>query len=61
MLNFALPEGVNTSSISEKEKKEIKLLIKSYFAQNIYGDEYFYKLYLQIDDDVQKVLKTKEL
>ena len=61
MLNFAQTEGVNTSSISEKEKKEIKLLIKSYFAQNIYGDEYFYKLYLQIDDDVQKVLKTKEL
>jgi carboxyl-terminal processing protease len=61
MLHFAQNQEVNTSTISEKEKKEIKLLMKSYFAQNIYGDEYFYKLYLQIDDDVQKVLKTKEL
>ncbi len=61
MLSFAKSQEVNTNTISEKEKKEIKLLMKSYFAQNLYGDQYFYKLYLQIDDDVQKVLKINEL
>ncbi len=56
MIKFAEGQEVNTNSITNSEKKEIKLLMKSYLAQNLYGDEYFYKLYLEIDEDVQKVI-----
>lgn len=56
MINFAQSQDVNTKSITDEEKKEIKLLMKSYLAQNLYGEEYFYKLYLEIDEDVQRVL-----
>ena len=56
MIEFAEGQEVNTNSITNSEKKEIKLLMKSYLAQNLYGDEYFYKLYLEIDEDVQKVI-----
>ena len=56
MIKFAESQEVNTDSITNSEKKEIKLLMKSYLAQNLYGDEYFYKLYLEIDEDVQRVI-----
>jgi carboxyl-terminal processing protease len=56
MITFAQSQDVNTNGITNGEQKEIKLLMKSYLAQNLYGDEYFYKLYLQIDKDIQKVL-----
>ena len=56
MITFAQSQDVNTNGITNGEQNEIKLLMKSYLAQNLYGDEYFYKLYLQIDKDIQKVL-----
>jgi carboxyl-terminal processing protease len=56
MIAFAKSQDVNTNGITNDEKKEIKLLMKSYLAQNLFGDEYFYKLYLEIDEDVQRVI-----
>lgn len=56
MIASAKAQKIELKNIPPKEEKEIKLLMKAYMAQNLYGDEYFYPIYLQIDEDVQKCL-----
>lgn len=56
MLNSAANSGVKKQYLTEKEKKEIKLLMKSYIAQNLYGDKYFHIIYNNIDVELQKAL-----
>ncbi len=56
MLNFASEQKVTQSPLGNGEKEEIKQLMKAYLAQNLYGDDYFYPLFLTIDEDVQKAL-----
>ncbi len=56
MINFAQGQDVKVNTLTNDEIKEIKLLMKSYLAQNLYGEEYFYKIYLEIDEDIKKSL-----
>jgi carboxyl-terminal processing protease len=56
MLSFATEQKVEKENLSDTESSEIKQLMKSYIAQNLYGDEYFYPLFLLVDEDVQKAL-----
>ncbi len=56
MINFAISQEVDVNTITNDEVKEIKSLMKSYLAQNLYGEEYFYKIYLGIDEDIKKSL-----
>jgi carboxyl-terminal processing protease len=56
MLSFATEQKVEKENLSDAESSEIKQLMKSYIAQNLYGDEYFYPLFLLVDEDVQKAL-----
>ncbi|MBO7228412.1 MAG: hypothetical protein J6V18_01860, partial [Bacteroidales bacterium] len=56
MLSFATEQKVKKENLSDTESSEIKQLMKSYIAQNLYGDEYFYPLFLLVDEDVQKAL-----
>ena len=56
MIASAKAQKIELKNIPPEEELEIKLLMKAYMAQNLYGDEYFYPIYLQIDEDVQKCL-----
>lgn len=56
MLNFAKEQKVEEGTLSAGEPEEIKQLMQAYFAQLLYGDEFFYPLFLKIDEDVQKAL-----
>lgn len=48
--------GVKKQLLTEKEKKEIKLLMKAYIAQNIYGEKHFHIIYNDLDAELQKAL-----
>ncbi len=56
MLRFASEQKVEQGKLDSGEKEEIKQLMKAYLAQNLYGDEYFYPLFLKVDEDVQLAL-----
>ena len=53
LLAFAAKNGVEVKKLSAKEGEEIKKLMKGYIAQSLYDDEYFYKLYITIDTELQ--------
>lgn len=57
LIRFAEEEGVDTDEEGESFAREkIRSLMKAYIARNIFGDEGFYPLYLEIDRTYQKAL-----
>lgn len=56
-LSYAQENGVSRDESLTKDEKEIKLLMKAYLAQNLFENNVFYQIYLNIDDDLQKALK----
>ena len=41
----------------KKDEKTIKVLIKAYFARNIWGNEGWYKVRIDLDNQIQKAVK----
>ncbi len=41
----------------DKYGTELKTLMKAYIAENIFGDDAFYKIYLSADEDLQKAIQ----
>ena len=56
LLVFAAKNGVEVKKLSDKEAQEIKQLMKGYIAQSLYGDEYFYQLYITLDTELQMAI-----
>ncbi|MBQ9312933.1 MAG: S41 family peptidase [Bacteroidales bacterium] len=57
LINYAEKNGIKRQNISQQETSEIKTLMKAYMAQEIFGDEYFYKIYTSLDKELQKSLE----
>ena len=56
LLAFAAKNGVDVKKLSTQEAEEIKQLMKGYIAQSLYDDEYFYKLYITLDSELQMAI-----
>ncbi|MFA6807141.1 MAG: S41 family peptidase [Bacteroidales bacterium] len=56
MQSYAQKNGVSTNLSIGKDKAEIQLLMKAYIAQSLFEDKYYYSIFLQIDEDLQKAL-----
>lgn len=56
MREYAQKNGVSKELSIGKDKSEILLLMKAYIAQSLYDDKYYYSIFLQLDEDLQKAL-----
>jgi len=56
MTLYAEKNGVSKKLSMGTDKKEIQLLMKAYIAQSLYDDKYYYSIFLQLDEDLQKAL-----
>lgn len=56
MTQYAAKNGVPKTLPIGTDKKEILVLMKAYIAQTLYDDKYYYSLFLQLDEDLQKAL-----
>ncbi|MDR1005882.1 MAG: S41 family peptidase [Bacteroidales bacterium] len=54
--SYAAHNGIPVKPLPPQDHKRLVILMKAYIAQLLYDDQCFYKLYLTIDDDVQKAL-----
>lgn len=56
MKQYAAKNGVSNNLQIGNDKKEILLLMKAYIAQSLFEDKYYYSIFLQLDEDLQKAL-----
>lgn len=56
MNQYAEKNGVSTQLPIGNDKKEILQLMKAYIAQSLFEDKYYYSIFLQLDEDLQKAL-----